>query len=73
MSVENRARIWRALKALRAQRVILLRRLEEINENLRFLPIGSRARHEVLEARVSIKRALRLNEIAIKNLRRSLL
>ncbi|MRN55229.1 hypothetical protein [Paenibacillus monticola] len=71
MSVENKARIWRALKALRAQRVILLRRLAEINENLRCLPLGSRARQEVLEARVSIKRALRLNEIAIKNLRRS--
>lgn len=73
MSCSKRERVWRALRALRAQRVILLRRLAEINENLRCLPLGSRARYEVLEARVSIKKALRLNEIAIRNLRRYLL
>jgi len=69
MTAADRARIQRALNALLAQRVILLGRLEEINENLRRFPVGSRARRVLLEARVSIREALRLNAIAIRNLR----
>lgn len=73
MTAAERLRIRRALIALRTQRAVLLERLEEINENLRRLPIGSRGRREVLEARVSIREALRLNAIAIRNLRAVLL
>ncbi|GGF85594.1 hypothetical protein GCM10010912_33630 [Paenibacillus albidus] len=70
--MNQRARILRALAALRVQRAILLERLEEIAENLRRLPIGSRARRELLAARASIREALRLNRIAVRNLRRAL-
>ncbi|WP_310828907.1 hypothetical protein [Paenibacillus pedocola] len=46
-----------------------MERLEEINENLRRVPNPSRARRELLAARVSIREALRLNRIAIRLLR----
>lgn len=69
MTETERSRIRRALSALRAQRAILLERLEEINENLRRLPNPSRARRELLAARASIREALRLNRIAIRLLR----
>ncbi|KGE17342.1 hypothetical protein [Paenibacillus wynnii] len=69
MTAAKRARIQRALNALRVQRAVLLERLEEINENLRRFPVGSRGRRELLAARVSIREALRLNAIAIRNLR----
>ncbi|WP_340023930.1 hypothetical protein MHI24_02200 [Paenibacillus sp. FSL K6-1096] len=54
-------RIRRAINVLIAQRAILLERLEEINENLRRVPRGSRARRELLAARASIREAIRLN------------
>ncbi|WP_342561284.1 hypothetical protein NST84_16575 [Paenibacillus sp. FSL R7-0345] len=69
MAERDRSRIRRAIRALLAQRSILLERLEEINENLRRLPKPSRARRELLAARVSIREALRLNRIAIRLLR----
>jgi septal ring factor EnvC (AmiA/AmiB activator) len=69
MAERDRSRIRRAIRALLAQRSILLERLEEINENLRRLPNPSRARRELLAARVSIREALRLNRIAIRLLR----
>ncbi|AIQ47618.1 hypothetical protein R70723_18265 [Paenibacillus sp. FSL R7-0273] len=69
MAERERVRIRRAIRALLAQRSVLLERLEEINENLRRLPNPSRARRELLAARVSIREALRLNRIAIRLLR----
>ncbi|CAM4226605.1 hypothetical protein [Paenibacillus typhae] len=69
MAERDRLRIRRAIRALLAQRAILLERLEEINENLRRLPNPSRARRELLAARASIREALRLNRIAIRLLR----
>ncbi len=69
----DRERIRRAINLLRKQRAILLERLEEINENLRRVPNPSRARRELLAARVSIREALRLNADAIRLLRRVLL
>ncbi|AIQ53095.1 MULTISPECIES: hypothetical protein [Paenibacillus] len=69
MAERERLRIRRAIRVLLAQRSILLERLEEINENLRRLPNPSRARRELLAARVSIREALRLNRIAIRLLR----
>ncbi len=69
MTETERLRIRRAIRALLAQRSILLERLEEINENLRRVPNPSRARRELLAARVSIREALRLNRIAIRLLR----
>ncbi|WP_379136479.1 hypothetical protein [Paenibacillus sp. sgz500958] len=71
--MNDRDRIRRALEALRVQRAILRERLEEINENLNRVPIGSRARRELLAARASIREALRLNAIARRNLRAVLL
>ncbi|MNI69304.1 hypothetical protein D3C73_1250420 [compost metagenome] len=62
----DRERVRRAIRALRTQRAILLERLEEINENLRNVPNPSRARRELLAARVSIREALRLNRIALR-------
>lgn len=72
MAERDRLRIRRAIRALLAQRAILLERLEEINENLRRLPNPSRARRELLAARASIREALRLNRIAIRLLRSAL-
>lgn len=69
MAERDRLRIRRAIRALLAQRAILLERLEEINENLRRVPNPSRARRELLAARASIREALRLNRIAIRLLR----
>ncbi|MNT42112.1 hypothetical protein D3C72_1785120 [compost metagenome] len=69
MTERERSRIRRAIRALLAQRSVLLERLEEINENLRRVPNPSRARRELLAARVSIREALRLNRIAIRLLR----
>lgn len=69
MTETERLRIRRALNALRAQRAILLERLEEINENLRRVPNPSRARRELLAARASIREALRLNRVATRLLR----
>lgn len=69
MTERERLRIRRALAVLRTQRAILLERLEEINENLRFVPNPSRARRKLLAARVSIREALRLNAEAIRLLR----
>jgi hypothetical protein len=69
MTETERLRIRRALNALRAQRAILLERLEEINENLRRVPNPSRARRELLAARASIREALRLNRVASRLLR----
>ncbi|MDF9841064.1 MULTISPECIES: hypothetical protein [unclassified Paenibacillus] len=69
MAERDRLRIRRAIRALLAQRAILLERLEEINENLRRLRNPSRARRELLAARASIREALRLNRIAIRLLR----
>lgn len=65
----ERERIRRAIRALLVQRSVLRERLEEINENLRRVPNPSRARRELLAARVSIREALRLNRIAIRLLR----
>lgn len=72
MAERDRLKIRRAIRALLAQRAILLERLEEINENLRRLPNPSRARRELLAARASIREALRLNRIAIRLLRSAL-
>ncbi|WP_249899110.1 hypothetical protein [Paenibacillus sp. PK3_47] len=69
MTQTERARIRRALRALQAQRAVLLERLEEINENLRRIPNPSRARRELLAARASIREALRLNRVASRLLR----
>ncbi|KUP23602.1 hypothetical protein [Paenibacillus sp. DMB5] len=69
MAERDRLRIRRAIRALLAQRAVLLERLEEINENLRRVPNPSRARRELLAARASIREALRLNRIAIRLLR----
>ncbi|WP_151736288.1 hypothetical protein [Paenibacillus tengchongensis] len=69
MTERERRRIRRTINVLRAQRAVLLERLEEINENLRRVPRGSRARRELLAARASIREALRLNAVAIRLLR----
>ncbi|ETT70224.1 MULTISPECIES: hypothetical protein [Paenibacillus] len=69
MSQRERNRIRRAINVLLTQRAILLERLEEINENLRRVPRGSRARRELLAARESIREAIRLNTVAIRLLR----
>ena len=69
MTAAEKRKIQRALLALRKQRVLLKARLNRIDENLCRLPLGSRARFEVLAARESIVEALRLNAIAIRNLR----
>ncbi|WP_150268027.1 hypothetical protein [Paenibacillus tepidiphilus] len=69
MTDRERRRIRRTIQVLRTQRAVLLERLEEINENLRRVPSGSRARRELLAARASIREALRLNAIAIRILR----
>lgn len=69
LTMTERAKIRRAIAALRAQRAILREQLEEINENLRRVPNPSRARRELLAARVAIREALRLNAIAIRLLR----
>lgn len=63
------AKIRRTIHILKKQRVVLLRQLEEINENLRRVPNPSRARRELLEARASIKEALRLNARALRILK----
>jgi hypothetical protein len=62
------AKIRRTIHILKKQRLVLLRQLEEINENLRLVPNPSRARRKLLEARVNIKEALRLNARALRNL-----
>ncbi|ASA20993.1 hypothetical protein [Paenibacillus donghaensis] len=72
MSVTDRARLRKALKALRAQRVVLKERLVRINQNLCFAPIGSRPRAELLAARDSIRQALRLNAVAVRKIKRVL-
>lgn len=69
MNTAEKRRILRALNALRKQRVILKARLKRIDENLCRLPSGSREEYEVLAARESIVEALRLNTIAIRNLK----
>ncbi|ETT48382.1 hypothetical protein MKX42_15895 [Paenibacillus sp. FSL R7-0204] len=69
MSQRERNRIRRAINVLLTQRAVLLERLEEINENLRRVPRGSRARRELLAARESIREAIRLNTVAIRLLR----
>ena len=69
MTSAEKRRIQRALNALLKQRVILKARLKRIDENLCRLPIGSRERIEVLAARESIVEAIRLNAIAIRNLK----
>ncbi|WP_405113819.1 hypothetical protein MHH28_08210 [Paenibacillus sp. FSL K6-1217] len=69
MNQRERNRIRRAINVLLTQRAVLLERLEEINENLRRVPRGSRARRELLEARASIREAIRLNTVAIRLLR----
>ncbi|QUL52462.1 hypothetical protein KDC22_18590 [Paenibacillus tritici] len=69
MTQRERNRIRRAINVLLTQRAVLLERLEEINENLRRTPRGSRARRELLAARASIREALRLNTAAIRLLR----
>lgn len=63
------ARIKRTIHILKKQRAVLLRRLEEINENLRLVPNPSRARRELLEAEKSIREALRLNARALRLLK----
>ncbi|OMF93653.1 hypothetical protein [Paenibacillus sp. FSL R7-0337] len=72
MSQRERNRIRRAINVLLTQRAILLERLEEINENLRRVPRGSRARRKLLAARESIREAIRLNTVAIRLLRSAL-
>ena len=69
MNQRERNRIRRAINVLLTQRAVLLERLEEINENLRRVPRGSRARRELLAARESIREAIRLNTAAIRLLR----
>lgn len=69
MTQRERNRIRRAINVLIEQRAILLARLERINESLRIVPRGTRARKLLLEARVSIREALRLNTEAIRLLR----
>ncbi|WP_238651583.1 hypothetical protein [Paenibacillus piscarius] len=69
MTQRERNRIRRAINVLIEQRAILLARLERINESLRIVPRGTRARKLLLEARVSIREALRLNAEAIRLLR----
>ncbi|WP_449603818.1 hypothetical protein [Paenibacillus sp. Marseille-Q9583] len=69
MTATEKRKIQRALNALRKQRVILKERLKRIDAVLCRLPIGSRERFEVLAARESIVEALRLNAIAIRNLK----
>lgn len=69
MTQRERNRIRRAINVLIEQRAILLARLERINEGLRRVPRGTRARKLLLEARVSILEALRLNAEAIRLLR----
>ncbi|MEK3878067.1 hypothetical protein [Paenibacillus sp. FSL M7-0420] len=69
MNQRERNRIRRAINVLLTQRAVLLERLEEINENLRRVPRGSRARRELLAARESIREAIRLNTVAIRLLR----
>jgi hypothetical protein len=69
MTAAERRRIRRALIALRKQRVILKESLKRIEALLCRLPIGSRERFELLAIRDSIVEALRLNAIAIRNLR----
>jgi hypothetical protein len=69
MTAAERRSIRRALIALRKQRVILKESLKRIEALLCRLPIGSRERFELLAIRDSIVEALRLNAIAIRNLR----
>jgi hypothetical protein len=69
MTAAERRRIRRALIALRKQRVILEESLKRIEALLCRLPIGSRERFELLAVRDSIVEALRLNAIAIRNLK----
>lgn len=69
MTVAEKRKIQRALNALRKQRVILKESLKRIEAILCRLPIGSRERFELLAVRDSIVEALRLNAIAIRNLK----
>jgi hypothetical protein len=69
MTAAQKRKIQRALNALRKQRVILEESLKRIEALLCRLPIGSRERFELLAIRDSIVEALRLNAIAIRNLR----
>ncbi|MNO36005.1 hypothetical protein D3C76_260650 [compost metagenome] len=69
MTAAQKRKIQRALNALRKQRVILKESLKRIEAVLCRLPIGSRERFELLAARDSIVKALRLNAIAIRNLK----
>ncbi|WP_340009150.1 hypothetical protein MHH52_13415 [Paenibacillus sp. FSL K6-0276] len=66
MTAAEKRRIQRALNALRKQRVVLKASLKRIDDNLCRLPI---ARFEVQAVRESIVEALRLNAIAIRNLK----
>lgn len=69
MTAAEKRRIQRALNALRKQRVILKASLKRIDDILCRLLIGSRERFELLAVRESIVEALRLNAIAIRNLK----
>ncbi|OMD42201.1 hypothetical protein [Paenibacillus odorifer] len=69
MTAAEKRKIQRALNALRKQRVILKESLRRIEALLCRLPIGSRERFELLAIRDSIVEALRLNAIAIRNLK----
>jgi hypothetical protein len=69
MAAAEKIRIQRALITLRKQRVILKERLESIDENFCRFPEGSQERLELQKARTAIIEALRLNTVAIRNLR----
>ncbi|SET33239.1 hypothetical protein [Paenibacillus sp. NFR01] len=62
-------RVRRSIILLRKQRAVLLDRLADIRHNLRRVPNPSVARTELLEAKASIKEALRLNAAVIQTLR----
>lgn len=69
MTAAEKRRIQRALNALRKQRVVLKEALKKIDDSLCRLPIGTRLRLDALAVRESIVEALRLNAIAIRNLK----
>jgi len=69
MTAAEKRRIQRALVALRKQRVILKDSLKRIDAILCRFPVGCRERAELLAIREGIVEALRLNGIAIKNLK----
>lgn len=69
MTSAEKKRIQRALAALRKQRVVLKKSLKRIDDILCRVPIGTPQRFELLEARALKVEALRLNAIAIRNLK----